>query len=180
MQKNKHSINDDNDHFRYTSVERNICVLFIVLVLAIVLNLAPFQKIAPRASLSGYPAIIELANSGIIGGNIILHRRGMYLALGQNAPNIDMLLPTDNALDIAQLYGFGRVRNIEYKNYDPETLFGNYDYSNHIVTSFKGDERLGPGPFVIAMDKNTEAMVLLRQNDTWHLVDISLLPMGNP
>jgi len=180
MQKNKHSINDDNDHPRQTNTERTIFIFFIVLVLAIVLNLIPFQKFDPRASLSGYPAIIILAGSGIIGENIIVHRRGLYLALGQSAPDADMILPIGNTLDIAQLYGLGRIRNIEFKNYDPETMFADFDYSHHIVAGFKGDKRLGPGPFVIAIGKNPEAMIVLRRNETWHLVDISLLPMGNP
>jgi len=157
--------------------EKALFVIFILLILAIIINLFPFQSLGLQTRMTGYPAIVQLANAGITAETGIIHRRGLYLALGEKAPDTNLLLPPNTQLDIAQLYGLGRVKNILYKKYDPESLFADVALSNYIVTGFNADIRLGPGPFRIAMGKEEpHTMVLLRRNNVWYLVDASLLP----
>ena len=154
-------------------------ILFLFLILAIILNLLPLRSVGLHTRITGFPAILNLAQSGITAERVIIHRRGLYLALGDIAPYTTMILPDDCPLDIAQLYGLGRVRHIKYHSYDPETLFAELDLSDHIVTGFNADKRLGPGPFVIAVEnKNPATMVLLTRKGVWYIVDISLLFKG--
>lgn len=152
-------------------------IIFTLLVLTITINLFPFQPLGFQTRMTGYPAILQLANAGITAETGIIHRRGLYLALGEKAPDTNLHLPPKNNLDIAQLYGLGRVKNVIHEKYDPEIAFAGVDLSNHIVTGFNADERLGPGPFRIALGKEEpHTMVLLRRNNIWYLVDASLLP----
>jgi len=152
-------------------------VIFILLIFAIIINLFPFQPLGLPTRMTGYPAILQLANEGISAKRVIIHRRGLYLALEEKAADTNLLLPPNTNLDIAQLYGLGRVKNVIHEKYDPETAFAGVDLSKYIVTGFNADPRFGPGPFRIAMGKQEpHTMVLLRRNNIWYLVDASLLP----
>lgn len=151
-----------------------------LLLLAIAINLVPFHFSGVQTRLTGYPAIIKLSNLGIRGKERIVHHMGLYLALGEKAPKVDLLLPEGCALDVAKLYGLGRARNISYEDYDPEAVFTEFDFSGHVVASFDADKRFGPGPFAIAIGEGSpETMMALKRNDTWYIVDISVLPSKN-
>lgn len=162
------------------SWESGRVVLFILLFFAILGNLVPFHALGFRSVTSGYPAIAKLAELGVVSGDLIRHRRGLYLALKQTAPGTNIILPTGCSLDIAQLYGLGRVENVKYKNYDPETIFPDFNPSSHVVAAFNGSRRLGPGPFAIAKDEGeSAAMIVLIRNNVWYIVDTSLLPLND-
>lgn len=154
-------------------------LMFSLIIAGIVINIIPFEIFGLNTRFSGYPTILALADFGTVSPKTIQERRGLYLDLGRIAPNADMLLPTGESIDIAQLYGFGRIKNAKFMNYDPESFAPGFLPSNHIIATYNGDRRLGPGPYAIAAGKRTvDTMILLRRNDTWFLVDTSLLPPG--
>ena len=154
-------------------------VLFFLLLIAIGFNIFPFQLVNPKTRMAGYPAIFWLADAPVAGGETIAHRRGLYLALGQVAPGVVLILPTGTSLDIAQFYGLSRTKEIVYKNYNPETFFQDVDLSKYIVENFNASKKIGPGSFAIAKRKEKPtSMILLRRNNKWYLVDWSILPIS--
>jgi hypothetical protein len=181
------NIQDKNQAFEKTpnkeeraglvSWESGRLILFMLLLFAILVNLVPFHALSFRSGMSGYPAIAKL---GVISGDTIRHRRGLYLALKQTAPGTNIILPNGCSLDIAQLYGLGRAENVMYRDYNPKTIFPDFNPSNHVVAAFNGSRRLGPGPFAIAKGEGKPAtMIVLIRNNVWHIVDTSLLPLND-
>ncbi len=167
----------ETDEKREYSVSAGNIVLVLCLCAAVVINVIPFEAFGLQTRLSGYRTILLLADFGTVSEKTIMHRRGLYLELGKTAPHVNMVLPTGKSIDIAQLYGFGRVSSVQFLNYEPELFAADFDPSNNVVSSNKGDKRLGPGPFAIIVKKRpVDSMILLRRNDTWCLVDTSLLP----
>jgi hypothetical protein len=151
-----------------------------LLFFVIFVNLVPFHALSFQSGMSGYPAIAKLAKLGVIGGDTIRHRRGLYLALKQTAPQTNIILPTGCSLDISQLYGLGRAKTVIYRDYDPKTIFQDFNPSNHVVAAFNGSRRLGPGPFAIAKNEGKPAtMIVLIRNNAWYIVDTSLLPLND-
>jgi hypothetical protein len=125
----------------------------------------------------GFPAIMQFAHSGDSGIQTVLHRRGLYLALGMNAPGGNLLVPKGCPLDVAQLYGLGRARKVLFEDYDPERLFTDVDFSNYVVVEFNEDKVVEPGPFKIIKGKGQpETMIILQRNNAWYIVDTSFLP----
>jgi hypothetical protein len=173
-------IPDKEDRVELVSWECGRLILLMLLFFAIVINLVPFRALNFQSGMSGYPAIAKLAKLGIISGDTISHRRGLYLALKQTAPRTNIILPTGCSLDIAQLYGLGRAETVIYRNYDPKTIFPDFNPSNHVVAAFNGSRRLGPGPFAIAKNEGKPVtMIVLKRNYVWYIVDTSLLPLND-
>jgi len=151
-------------------------IVLAIIIFGILVNLGPFGSIGHRAQHPGYQSILQLADTGIIAAEGITHRRGLYIALGEFAPRADILIPDNNNLDVAQIYGLGRARSVTTINYDSKALGKDIVLSDHIVTRFMGNKRLGPGPFVIALKtKSPDTIVFLKRNGTWYLVDSDLL-----
>jgi len=154
-------------------------LFFVLLLFAIIANLTSLWPLRTQSYATGYRGILKKIRIGVVSDHkIIIHRRGLYLALSQKAPGINLILPNGCSLDKAQLYGLGRVERIQYRDYDPEKLLAEFDFSSHISVRLYTDRRLGPGPFAIATGKKQpETMIVLKRDDMWHLVDISLLPV---
>jgi len=153
-------------------------VIFLLLIMAIITNFLPFQSLGLQTRLTGYNGILQAINAGSKSKRDIILRPGLYRTLGEIAPGVKFLLPEGTHLDIAQLYGLGRVKNVIHEKYDPEIAFANVDLSNHIVADFNADERLCSSPYRIALAKeDPHTIVLLRRNNIWYLVDASLLPL---
>lgn len=154
-------------------------ILFVLLLLAIGANLFPFHSFGLQSRISGYPAIITLANLGTSSSNTILHRRGLYLAIKEYMPNVKLIVPAEHDLDEAQLYGLGRVRNVQHEAYDPEEQFTKFDITKHIEAGLNTDPDLGPGPYRIALDDNNpQSAIVLKDKDIWYIVDTALLPQS--
>lgn len=171
---------DKEEHLGLISWELGRLILFMLLLFAILVNLVPFHALNFPSGMSGYPAIAKLARLGVVSGDTISHRRGLYLALKQTAPGTNIILPNGCSLDIAQIYGLGRAENVRYRNYNPKAIFPDFNPSNHVVAAFNGSRRLGPGPFAIAKDEGQPAaMIALIRNNVWYIVDTSLLPLND-
>lgn len=168
--------NNNQQRTKYFNADTGNRILLMLLIFAILVNLGPFGAIKYSHKEPGYRIIFKLANVGNPSVEGILHRRGLYLALRQIAPGASVLLPKDSSLDIAQIYGLGRAKHVEYAEYDPNRLGADIDFSDHIVAGFNGDIRRGPGPFAVAVkNKKPETIVILKRNHTWLVVDSELL-----
>ncbi len=107
----------------------------------------------------------------------VTFRRGIYLTLSRTMPSVNIVLPQTESLDIAQLYGLGRVNSVKQIDYDPHTYMADIELSDYIITGDKGSPTRGPGPYaIVAKTPSPTTLLLLKRDKTWYLVDVLLLP----
>jgi len=155
-------------------------IVLAIIIFGILVNLGPFGSIGHRAQQPGYQKILQLADAGVIGADIIRQRRGLYIALRQFAPGANVILPIESDLDVAQLYGLGRPGHVSHIDYDPKDKGPVNNLSErlsaYIVARDTGGDLQGPGSFIVAIaDKNPETVIFLKRNDIWYIVDSALL-----
>jgi len=160
-----------------TNIYAGNFILFIVLLLGVLINVAQYHVIGGGIASRKSPDLIDI---GLYRGYGIRDRRHLYLNLAKFAPHVNMILPDKRymgRIDIAQLYGLGRVSKVIHKNYNPKTFAADLDFAEYIVKTGKPVVNRGPGPFAIALGKDTpETIILLKRDGVWYLTDVSLLP----
>jgi hypothetical protein len=154
-----------------------------ILVCGIIVNIAQFCAIEERINFINYSAsksygthdLVEISHK--YAGPTSKSRFSPYLTLSKTAPGVEIFMPVDCTLTAERLYGLGRAGNVIRFNYDEEMLLSELDFAKYEIKILGGVEDRDQGVVAIIMKKqNPQALIVLRSDEIWYLVDKSLFP----